>query len=211
MHINYWNTKYEKKNKNKTPPLLVLSQTTFAFIPYVLQSGSMRLCVLVRACIRRCQKAESAMQMSPINTSLTALMCIYAAFKNTHLTCPYCTPPCVCVVHLCAVNLCALERCADSVTVVLRDACLPGAQHTQKKGKTNQVNMGGLSVPDWRSVSQQWDFLSYCLLVYSYRLMSPLLPLSWVENNRAAMEISDDAVKHLWSCCFTLSFVLNAC
>lgn len=137
MHINYWNTKYEKKQpKNKTPPLLVLSQT-FPFIPYVLQSGSMCLCVFVPACIRRCQKAKSAMQMSPINTSLTALICIYAAFKNTHLTCTNCTPPCVCVVHLSVLWSCsALKWCADSVTVVfgaLRDTCLPGAQHNKKK------------------------------------------------------------------------------
>lgn len=90
----------KKKTKNKTPPILVLSQTTFPFIPYVLQSG-VRVYVLVRACIRRCQKAESAMQMSPINTSLTALICIYAAFKNTHLMCTYCTPPCVCRSPLC--------------------------------------------------------------------------------------------------------------
>lgn len=198
MHINYWNTKYEKKNKNKTPPLLVLSQTTFPFIPYVLQSGRTRLCALVAACIWRCQKAESAMQMSPINTSLTALICIYAAFKITHLTCTNCTPPCVCVVHLSVLWSCgALERCADSVTVVfgaLRDTCLPGVQHNNKKKKNKPSEHGRLVSTRLRSVSQQWDFLSYCLLVYSYRLMSPLLPLSWVENTTAAMEIS-------WRCC----------
>lgn len=155
--------------------------------------------------------------MSPINTTLTALICIYAAFENTHLTCAYCTPLCVCVEQLSVLwSDSALEPCADNLHVTEVLAAVFWATHAYlghngtAKRKTNQVNMGGLSVPDWRSVSQQWDFLSNCLLVYSYRLMSPLPSpprLSWAENNSVAAEISDDTVKHLWSReCFFLFF-----
>lgn len=74
--------------------------------------------------------------------------------------------------------------------------------------------MGGLSVPDWRSVCQQWDFLSDCLLLYSYRLMSP--PPSPPDSHERRTKVQRRRFpmmlwKRLWSreCSFTLSCVLN--
>lgn len=58
------------------------------------------------------------MQMSPINATLTALICIYAAFENTHLTCADCTPPCTCVEQLSALRSdSALDSCAENLHV----------------------------------------------------------------------------------------------
>lgn len=203
----------KKQKQNTTPPCFVPNNISF----YSL-CPSVRKYAFVCACAcayqemsegRKCYANVSHKHLS--NSSHMHLCCVQDHPFNVHILH---TSMRVCRSPLCAVKLrCAgtvCWQCDCGIWCFERHMFTRGATQ-QKKRKTNQVNMGGLSVPDWRSVSQQWDFLSYCLLVYSYRLMSPLLPLSWVENTRAAMEISEDAVKHLWSCSFTLSFVLNAC
>lgn len=130
-----------------------------------------------------------------------------------HLCCVREPPFNVCIQHI-SVHACWAARCAVkwrcTGTMCWQPPCDRGlaavfwatrvylGHNATTKKKTNQVNMGGLSVPDLRSVRQR-DFLSDCLLVYSYWLMSPL-PSPNSHEWRTIVQ-RRRYIKMLWSTC----------
>lgn len=138
MHINYWNTKYEKKQQkqNTTPPCFVPNNISFySLCPSVRNEAFASACACVYQMSegRKCYANVSHKHLS--NSAHMHLCCVQEHPFNVHILHTSMRLSFTSVLWSCG----ALERCADSVTVVfvaLRDTCLPGARQNKKEKQT---------------------------------------------------------------------------
>lgn len=131
-------------------------------------------CVYV--CMRRRQDTESAMstmQMPPINTALTALTCIQLPFEYIHFAHIY-------ISRCVSVECNAGECCVDSLGVTeVVAACFERQVFTRSEHNKKQIQRTREACQcetGDQSANNKLFSATVSLLVYGYRLMSPLAP-----------------------------------
>lgn len=144
----------KKQKQNTTPPCFVPNNISFySLCPSVRKYAFVCACACVYQEMsegRKCYANVSHKHLS--NSSHMHLCCVQEHPFNVHIL-------------LTSMRVCCSPLCCEvavhwngGLTVwlwylVLWETHVYPGRNTTKKRKTNQVNMGGLSVPDWRSVS----------------------------------------------------------